>query len=149
MAGDPKELSIVLSETAQPIEDLFRQAFEAGRTLGRREAAGALRERLMRVVDLETGEAPDAGDYPLDDDVTPQRAAPGSVKPIILNLVLTKPGLTTSEIQQETGVKFNSARGTLWTLSQEKVVVRRLGRWFPRPHPDADGVDAGDAVSQE
>ena len=44
------------------------------------------------------------------------RASPGSVKPVILDLIAKNPGITSADLQRRSGAKMNSVRGTLWTI---------------------------------
>jgi DNA-binding IclR family transcriptional regulator len=41
--------------------------------------------------------------------------------------------MTSQEIATLTGFKPNSVRGTLWTLGNEGLAVKRGGRWYPAP----------------
>jgi hypothetical protein len=141
-SADPKELTDIMADTAEGFEAVLRRAFEAGRIHGRRQAARAFRERLMRVVDPdleEEGLAPDAqssGAPTAVEQPSGARAVPGSVKPAVERTVRDNPGLTTEQIQARTGFKINSVRGTLWALSaQDKTIEKREGRWFPIAEP--------------
>lgn len=126
----------LLEELGISTEMALNKAFEAGRALGRREAADAMKSRLASVFDL--GESQIQGSLPMTSPATDsnERAAPGSVKPVIMNSVRTKPGQTIQQIQAITGIKHNSVRGTLWTLSKEKAVYRSHGKWFPVTKPE-------------
>lgn len=117
-------------------------AFERGRAAGRREMRAELRDemRALRYLFEEEANDPDPSDQEEAEIASPEesdpdqghRAPPGSVKPIILDLIHGQPGLTTVEIRAMTKLKPNSIRGTLWTLSaQDKVIERRNGRWYP------------------
>ena len=57
------------------------------------------------------------------------RAAPGSVKPAILEMIKKQPGLTPDQIQAKSGAKHNSVRGTLWALEKEGKVERHDGKY--------------------
>lgn len=133
----------IFQSVADAIRDGLRTAYEAGRESGRQEAAEDLRAKLERVVlSVVPGEHPSGTssarpDFIVQTDKGPvtvevkARAVPGSVKPRVLNAVRQTPGATTADIQRRTGAKPNSVRGTLWTLSNEKLVERRGDGWFP------------------
>ena len=141
-------LTDIHDEAYGQFERLLREAFEAGRSVGREESRTEFRRKLngLLVGDETTDGAPSTGGGEVGltksvgavgPDVQPvedngKRATPGSVKPTISKLVLDEPGLSVGDIQKRTGFKHNSVRGTLWTLSAtDKVIERRGDGWFP------------------
>lgn len=136
------------AETFDAIRDMLARWYEAGRAAGAAEvraqiaavlspgAPGStiltapLEHRFGSAAAVEAGDTLSAHGRGVDSH--PEgRAAPGSVKPVILAVVTEQPGLTTDAIQKRTGIKQNSVRGTLWTLSKENLVERRGSGWFP------------------
>ncbi|WP_375463060.1 hypothetical protein [uncultured Methylobacterium sp.] len=138
-------------------------AFERGREAGRQETFAGIKTKLAAWSDLvaEISSVADNGLNISDEAVAEEidvlaaeagvRAPPGSVKPIIANLIGERPGLMTVDIRRITKIKPNSIRGTLWTLSaQDKIIERREGRWYPvaQKNEVEAGADDGDAEAQ-
>lgn len=126
----------ILSTATEDLRARLNAAFEAGRALGRREASGQVRDKIVGF--LDSIEAHDIStDIP---DITSPppaaeeaRAVPGTVKPAIKSLIEdAKDGIRTSEIIEKTGFKENSVRGTLSTLKVDGFAERRGELWFLR-----------------
>lgn len=130
---------------------LLDEAFEKGREAGRAEAVAEFKARLAGLTDSLAFEGNAATHSDQNEEQKPsqvrpesqasdqhvaKRASPGSVKPTIAKLVADRPGLTTRELEQITGFKLNSIRGTLWTLQNEKVIERRGEQVFPLAQKD-------------
>lgn len=123
----------IKASASASFDQLLSEAFEAGRVIGRGEAASELRNKLADFLDVE----PVAAGPIIMEHQAGGRATPGSVKPTILNLIIENPGLSQDEIQQKTGFKPNSVRGTLWTLSaQDKAIHKVSGYWYPGPEKE-------------
>lgn len=152
-----RTINDILSDVGGVLRPLIVEAFDLGRQAGRDEAARDLREKIEGVL---SGQLPvERAPVIVTGPVTPpeglleslpipaQRAAPGTVKPVIEALIRnTLFGMTTEEITARAGVKHNSVRGTLHTLKNEGKVERRGNRWFPVPQTNeaADNVSVRD-----
>lgn len=156
------EFEAISAEATDTLDGLLRRAFEAGRVVGRQDAIGVMRARLMQVVDLDVRDI-DRAESQLNEPETVEqmavmmpalseaaRASPGSVKPTILRFVAEHPGMTTAQIQAGTGLKPNSVRGTLWTLGTENAIHRVFGKWYP-PAKTNEAADVSSAapISQQ
>jgi hypothetical protein len=123
----------IRDDASSTIQRLLDDAFQAGRVVGRAEGADDLRQRLSGL--LMASETPTK---PVTKKATEKpapgarRAAPGSVKPTILELIKNEPGITQDEIGERTGIKHNSIRGTLWALmTLDKAIHKIDGCWYP------------------
>ena len=142
------DLEGFLSEAQARVADLIRSAFESGREAGRVEATRELKTKLYGVLNEGTEDLPEPAsaeqiaredrigviaEYASTGDKPQSRAAPGSVKPLILMNLLSDRGhgLEMQEVADRNGIKFNSVRGTLYALSADGLAERRDGRWFP------------------
>jgi hypothetical protein len=142
-----RRITDILADATKGLDVLFNEAFQAGRACGRQEASKELQTKLAAVFELrdltgasvpviptEPTTAVPKEPIKIEKDVPPppRRAPLGSVKPAILRALEEHPGLTTAQIEEITGQKPNSVRGTLWTLSaRDKVIERRSdGRWY-------------------
>jgi hypothetical protein len=146
-----RDIKSIVSEAIETLHPLLEEAFEAGRTVGRQEAAAELKTKIAAVLapDLLTGALSDLKLPPMpkaaSDDAT--RVTPGTVKPTILRLIRESGrGLTTQEITTRTGFKPNSVRGTLWTLRKEGAVVHKGDHWAATADPQA--VDRGARIEE-
>lgn len=154
MAEDWDAFAKRASET---IMGLLRDAADFGYEHGKQAAAIELRQKVARALELGAvalaplssfpemnGPVPGSIEEQIAQRILTERAAPGSVKPTLARFVSDHPGLTVDQIQERTGIKRNSVRGTLWTLSNEKIVERRGHGWFPvaQTNEAADGQSA-------
>ena len=148
MAYDIDELSNVLvGELTKRLRPLLQEAYDAGRNVGRQEAANEVRAKLAAAlgpIEVEATASVQKGTPSSDQS---QRAAPGSVKPRILALVREIPGLSAKDIEVRTGIKYNSVRGTLWALGTENQVQRKNGRWYPAKIEAASGNPAQETLA--
>lgn len=144
-----RSLESIISVASETLRPLLEQAFEAGRVVGREEAALDLRAKIDGVLSITPKPMP-LKRAPLKNPPAPssKRAISGSVKPAIAEMIENAPnGLTAEEIGTATSFKPNSIRGTLWTLGNEKMIVKRHGRWFWKaksgsPEGEAEAVGA-------
>jgi len=154
-----RTLDIIISSSAEAQRSLLREAFEAGRAMGREEAAADLRAKIsgllgsdIAVVTATVTPATVSAAPPVGSD---KRATSGSVKPTITRIIAeaAEAGLTTEDVVSTTGFKPNSVRGTLWALGNEGIAVKRNGRWFPvagkNEAADVDNVSAASRVTDE
>ncbi|WP_027052663.1 hypothetical protein [Mesorhizobium erdmanii] len=138
---DIKEL-MLLTQTSinAAIEEAFKIGFEAGKKAGEREAAQGFKSRLASFFDEDLPVAPSASTeinslFSNSDDNAEtrdaERATPGTVKPAILAVVAkANHGISTKDIARATKFKYNSVRGTLWTLHKEHAIEKNEnGRW--------------------
>ncbi|PZV37477.1 hypothetical protein [Mesorhizobium kowhaii] len=122
------------------IEAAYKSGFDEGKKLGEREAAAGFKSRLASLfVDDEADTAhsstkinelfTNSGDSPATGDA--ERATPGTVKPAILDVVAkANRGISTKDIARATNFKYNSVRGTLWTLRKEHAIEKNEnGKW--------------------
>lgn len=144
------DIQDILSKTTdavqQAIEAAYKRGFDDGRVAGQQKAAATIKSRLADLFHL-TDDVQSPGEYTDGDNLltvradTPhqaeaeQRAAPGTVKPVILATVAnSNNGVSTRDIERATGIKHNSVRGTLWQLHKEGAITRNEeGRWIPTP----------------
>jgi hypothetical protein len=127
-----RSLEAIISTASETLRPLLEQAFEAGRKAGREEATLDLRAKIDGVLSVPHT-VPINPAAPKPTVVTPssKRASSGSVKPTIAQMIeKATAGLTAGEIGAATNFKPNSIRGTLWTLGNDKLIVKRHGRWF-------------------
>jgi hypothetical protein len=133
MSGDLDDITKQFGEAAT---DALRRAYDVGFRAGERYAKDTIRQKLGSIfleADIEA-RATTTADLSADDAATvadSARAAPGSIKPRILHMVSDTPGITNKKIEDASGIKPNTVRGTLWTLTQEGKVERRGKGWFP------------------
>lgn len=136
-------------EIVADVLPLLREVYEAGGEA----RAEAMRQKLASLMEGEPVEqrGPRAESQGVASDA--QRSAPGTVKPRILEVLQENPaGLTTPEVTEYAGVKYNSARGTLWSLQKEGRVRRSGDRWLiadetssaPDAHSEPDDGAKGD-----
>ena len=131
-----RSLENIISDSMSAHRHLLQEAFDAGRNIGREEAAAYLRAQIDGVLSSNHGALEDATKSVTKPTVAAdpdKRAVAGSVRPTILRMIISSAntGLTQDEIAKETGFKFNSVRGTLWALGRDGVAVKRDNRWFP------------------
>ena len=127
------------------ISEAYQAGYSAGLLQGERDAAAKLQSKLMELFEGGVG-SPSTKEnslltFPEDSDAKPgseERVAPGTVKPAILSLLRgSQRGLSVRQIEDATGFKHNSVRGTIWTLQKEGQVFRgEGGRWHAKPDPD-------------
>lgn len=146
MSSDsPKSLSDILAASGSALRDLVTDAYSSGHEAGFDAGykAAVLRfSEALRSVSEPPQEGPEddvkiIGDFePTIRELKVQvdaevRATPGTVKPTIEKIVRESSGVTMQEIVEKTGFKFNSVRGTLYTLKSEGVVDKWGEQWFP------------------
>jgi hypothetical protein len=123
-----RDLQAIISTASEALRPLLEQAFEAGRKAGREEAALDLRAKIDGVLSIPHA-APIRPAAPRPAVASSKRASSGSVKPAIAEMIKNAAnGLTANEIAAATNFKPNSIRGTLWTLGNEGLIVKRSGR---------------------
>jgi hypothetical protein len=119
----------LMAKLSPTIEAALRSAIEQGLGIGRNEIAKTLQSLLERPLPLWT---PDASTTILGSASSPSdgdRAALGTVKPRILELISRRNGASVAEIEA-LGIKHNSIRGTLYSLQKDDRIERRGDRWF-------------------
>jgi hypothetical protein len=110
------------------IESLVRKAYEMGREDMRRELMALLSPSARGGVEATT---PTSYGYDAAVATAPAKAPPGTVRPAILKMIETSPGVSTEQILTATGFKENSVRGTLSTLHKERKIARNAeGQWI-------------------
>jgi hypothetical protein len=131
----PPSLENIGSQATADMARLLVQAYMIGREDMRRE---------LMVLLAPKGEKP-APPFP-DTNIAvasaPIKAPPGTVKPAILRMVETSPGLLTEQIISATGFKENSVRGTLSTLLKQGKIERNGAYWVKK-------ADASSAETEE
>lgn len=135
-------LSSATASVRAAIEAAYAKGFDAGKKQGERDASAGLKAKLASILGAdEITEAPQgpacteinvplslSSESPQGDET--ERAAPGTVKPVILSTIANSRGMTTKEIVETTGFKHNSVRGTLWTLQRDGAIQKDdRGRW--------------------
>lgn len=148
MSNDiPEILASAKAAIDAAVEAAFKRGYDDGYIAGKQEAMAGFKSRLASLFE---GETPVATETPSeapsyatvsdlltspDHDASQERAAPGTVKPLVLSVVANSNiGMTTRAIQAVTGIKYNSVRGTLWQLQKEDAVTRDDGgRWIATP----------------
>jgi hypothetical protein len=124
----------ILADITAALRPFMRELYDAGRQTGGDDVRAALSHFLHHVpaADEDIMPMPERSDTEIAAVVaTEGRAAPGSVKPAILNAIRQSPGVTIADIRARTGAKPNSVRGTLWTLQKEELIERKGARYFP------------------
>jgi len=135
-----RTLDSIIAASANALQPLIQEAFEAGRNAGRAEADD-LRAKMAALISVGQSSPPAvAVSRGVTTVASDERATQGSVKPKIAKLIADSgtSGLTPGEITHITGFKANTVRGTIWTLGREGSIVKRGSRWYPRPVPDDD-----------
>jgi hypothetical protein len=164
------DIDALLSKASVALRPLLEEAYSAGMADGRRQAANEFRSKIdsaLRTALAEGEPSPSLITAPRQkaprqsatESEAETRATPGTVKPTILNLIRSSPhGLTTREIEEQTGFKHNSVRGTVWALhSRDQLIARSGDRWVDAknetPPADAEGASSdtgeGDASPNE
>lgn len=155
-----RDLNDIISASTGALGALLQEAFEAGRALGRTEAAADLKAKISGLLGSDVASVTGTVAAPVSRTVEPsvsseKRATSGSVKPTIARIIAeaVDTGLTTEEVVTITGFKPNSVRGTLWGLGNDGLAVKREGRWFPvagkNNAPDAHGTSGASRVTGE
>ncbi len=136
-----RDIDQIAADGSGTLSQWLKEAFEAGRTQGKREAASDIRAKLDGMLDASAAETSAHPSHIKVESVLPSsaasdgsevRVAPGTVKPTIERLIMeSEHGLTTNDVVRLTQFKPNSVRGTLWALGAEGFAVKREGRWFP------------------
>jgi hypothetical protein len=133
-----RTLDSIIAASAEALRPLLQEAFEAGRGVGRGEAAADLKAKIVGLLSIADQSATtDTEELIITPDLAAVasngRAAQGSVKPTIARMIVdgAQAGVTSEEITTRTGFKPNTVRGTLWTLGNEGLAVKRGGRWYP------------------
>jgi hypothetical protein len=133
----------ILAEVTKTLRPVLEAAFAHVKDDAKREAAAEFKAKVSAMLD-EAPQPTIAAITPKDDQIafsppSPRktrkgRAAPGTVKPQILDVVRQSPeGISTRDIATLTAFKYNSVRGTLWLLKKEELVINRDEKWFPMP----------------
>lgn len=121
----------------QLIEEAYHQGYNVGFASGKQEAGQAL---LQFVSNMNTDritphgyEQLEAGDKGMAIANEAEKQPPGTVKPAVLKSIQNSPnGLSIRQIEQKTGFKSNSIRGTVWLLQKEGSVKKGEGSlWLP------------------
>lgn len=124
-----RPISEIIKDGGSKVEALLREAFDAGVVAGREDVRRQLEGFFSATSPLGEPEIVPAGRT-----IAPivARAAPGTVKPTILQRIKDAKaiGLTTEELIEQTGFKANSVRGTVSTLQAEGMIQRMGNRWI-------------------
>ena len=132
-----------LRPVASGIRDALFDAFEAGRVVGKREAAAEMKAKLAAALDFDASslsakqtierEQPATSETsnPIVDSVPPRlsRAPRGSVKPAVMGMLTGILGATQAEIVNHTGINENSVRGILNTLRNDGLAYKKGEVW--------------------
>ena len=146
---DIDHILLKITEAIRPIiEEAVNKSYDDGKSVGDREAAARIKARLTDLLgSAAASDAPVKSSLTVSDEnrqasTEDERATPGTVKPAILKAIQEAPdGMTTREIADKTGFKYNSVRGTVWTLQKERAIVKADGsRWRASP-PKRDFED--------
>lgn len=136
MSDDPfKALEDKLSAAFQVPWDAalaaLRTAFEAGKSVGKAEAAADISRRLEGLLPASTATLPPLPPLPASPAAQQpeKRAQRGTVRPTIVAALEGGHGLTAAQITAMTGLNENTVRGTLNSLLAEKVAVKRQRKW--------------------
>jgi hypothetical protein len=137
-------LEAIIQDAESSIRGKLMAAFDAGREVGRQEASSELKAKLAGLLDIEERQVPynvALAKSSAAKVVVATRAAQGSVKPMILKVIRERWGATSAEIQDATGAKYNSIRGTLWQLAHDGVIEKQGDKWIVRSQKNeaADG----------
>lgn len=155
MSEATKSLSDIIAASGSAFRDLVTEAYESGHEAGQaaghksgyeagyRDAMSRVLAKIQEVASADSAGAsetvaPDAS----DSGEAEGRATPGTVKPAIEKLVLESSGLTMQEIVERTGFKYNSVRGTLYTLKSEGIVDKWGEQWFPAKKEGPDVIES-------
>ena len=111
------------------LKSLLMEAYRAGYEAGSREGAANFKSKVAQLLSADTQSAPELPasetEQALRSVEVGDRAIPGTVKPAVLQLIRRNPqGIPRSAIEKQTGFKPNSVRGTLWTLMNERSIMR-------------------------
>lgn len=108
---------------------IVQQAFEAGRTLGKNQAAEELKKKMFGILE-GTAETESA------EEAEGKRAARGTVRPAVIKALQDSPvPLGVRDIAVVTGINENSVRGMLNKLAEENMTLKIGDRWMLRPPP--------------
>jgi hypothetical protein len=118
------ELDRLVSRTLESVERAIRHAYDMGRS----EALSRLSAVLTELAPALTAKSPKP-EGPASAAQTEGRAAQGTVKPAILALT-GRPNGATAEEMAAIGIKFNSIRGTIYSLHKEGKIERHGDRWY-------------------
>lgn len=127
-------LEEIVAGGSQTLAALFKAAYDIGYAKGRddvrKELDAFLKPGATFATRVSRENTPTVATAAAD-IASDERAAPGTVKPGVLQAVRNaESGLTTEEIVALTRFKYNSVRGTLWALQGENQVERRNHLWF-------------------
>lgn len=132
-----RDIHHIQEAASQAMRDLLAEAYELGREVGRQEATNLLMTRFQEFVLQPLPSPTSAAARPVDPayvepEEPEERAAPGTVKPVIHQLVVSsKTGITMADIERQTGFKSNTVRGTLYALKREGFVDKEGDHWYP------------------
>jgi hypothetical protein len=111
------------------IEEAYQQGYSQGFAAGKQEAG---QELLQFVASMNTANIPVLYDVTMEGTAAlsneSDKQPPGTVKPAVLKAIQdSSTGLSIRQIEQKTGFKYNSIRGTVWLLQKEGLVVKGEG----------------------
>jgi len=131
-----RDIKAILSEAEAALRPILEAAFNAGKEVGRQEAAEEFRAKFTAILNSPPESSAPPPERPARAAVLPRptarkRAVPGTVKPMVFQLIRDAPnGLTTKDLRERTTFKSNSIRGTLYNLRVEGKIVQVNDRWF-------------------
>jgi hypothetical protein len=147
MADDPKSdsnVAHIVADLMTKIEPLLSEALDRAFVSGTEYASSLFKERMevirpqldtllkMTREVTEIVERQKKANTAVSEIQQPPeegRAALGTVKPKVLELVSRPNGASVQELEA-IGIKPNSIRGTLYSLQKDKKIEKRGGRWF-------------------
>jgi len=142
--GGVDDIEDMVSSLSDALRAMLTRAFENGREVGKHEATGHLKAKLAEIrnltdhvlasgLDAAIAEprVPAVSSAMSNDTSDSERAAPGSIKPAILNfLAKNERGASASDIAGATGIKENTVRGTLRNLKLEGKAQKIGNVWL-------------------
>lgn len=134
-------VSDITHQFSKLLEEAYDAGFEEGRTASKQEAKTDIEKHMLAfLATLNTENIPviESRPSPKDggDDEGSDRLPPGTVKPTVLKTIQQFPeGISIRDIEQLTGFKHSSVRGTVWLLQKEGEVQKGEGNlWVPSHH---------------
>ena len=123
-------VSDILDSMRPKLAAALRAAFERGQRMSDARYADKIAQASRLLSELSP--EPDVPDIPIGSVWSQSgafRAALGTVKPRVLELVSRDTGASVPEIEA-IGIKPNSIRGTLYALQKDGIIQRRGDRWY-------------------
>lgn len=146
-------VSDILDDMRPKLADALRAAFERGQQVSDARYADKIAQAYSLLSELRH-HTPDSGEtdiptgtYWLTKRGDERRAALGTVKPRVLELISRAVGASIPEIEA-IGIKPNSIRGTLYALQKDGHIQRRGDRWYVATPESNETPSNTDEVSQ-